>query len=81
MANITEEQLQKEFRRLDKDDSKFITVDELRQYYLPMQEMLGISNALAEQEILGFMKRFDDDGNRKISFEGTKQTKFSQLIV
>lgn len=81
MANLTEEQVEKEFRRLDKDDSKFITFDELRAYYVPMQEMLGISKEIAEQEILGFMRRLDADFNGRISFEGKNNRKCYSLIT
>lgn len=68
--SLTEEQLQKEFDRVDKDKNGTITVEELRKYYLPMQEMLGIAPQLAEQEIRGLIKRLDVDDSGTISFEG-----------
>ncbi|CAF3516015.1 unnamed protein product [Rotaria sp. Silwood1] len=70
MASLNEEQLRKEFRRMDKDGDGSITVDELRQYYKPMQEMLGISPQMVEQEINGLIKRLDVDDSGTISFEG-----------
>jgi Ca2+-binding EF-hand superfamily protein len=69
-AMASDEQLEKEFRRIDKDHDNSITIDELRKYYLPMQEMLGMSPQLAEQEILGLVKRLDKDGSGTISLEG-----------
>jgi Ca2+-binding EF-hand superfamily protein len=68
----SDEKLEKEFRRMDKNNDGSITIEELRKYYLPMQEMLGISPQLAEQEIMGLVKRLDVDGNGSISFEGKK---------
>lgn len=70
MASLTEEQLRKEFRRVDKDNDGSITIEELRHYYKPMQEMLGISQEAAEQEIQGLIRRLDADDNGTISFEG-----------
>jgi Ca2+-binding EF-hand superfamily protein len=70
MASLTEEQLRKEFRRVDKNNDGTITVAELRKYYLPMQEMLGVKPELAEQEIQGLLKRLDTDNSGTISFEG-----------
>ena len=70
MATFTEEQLRKEFRRLDKDNDGSITTDELREYYKPMQEMLGLSSELVEQEIQGLIKCLDTDNDGTISFEG-----------
>ncbi|CAF0969716.1 unnamed protein product [Rotaria sp. Silwood1] len=72
MASLNEEQLRKEFRRMDKDGDGSITVDELRQYYKPMQEMLGISPQMVEQEINGLIKRLDVDDSGTISFEEFK---------
>jgi Ca2+-binding EF-hand superfamily protein len=72
MASMSEEQLRKEFRRVDKDNDGSITVEELRKYYLPMQEMLGIAPQVAEQEIQGLLKRLDADNSGTISFEGKK---------
>jgi Ca2+-binding EF-hand superfamily protein len=69
--SLTEEQLRKEFRRVDKDNDGSITVEELRKYYLPMQEMLGVQPQVAEQEIQGLLKRLDADNSGTISFEGT----------
>jgi len=66
----SDEQLEKEFRRIDKDHDNSITIDELRKYYLPMQEMLGVKPELAEQEIQGLLKRLDTDNSGTISFEG-----------
>ncbi|CAF0732291.1 unnamed protein product [Rotaria sordida] len=73
MANITDEQLEKEFKRIDKNNDKSITIQELRQYYVPMQEMLGISQEAAEQEIQGIIKRLDIDQDGRISFEEFKK--------
>lgn len=67
---MSEEQLRKEFRRVDKDNDGTITVEELRKYYLPMQEYLGIAPQMAEQEIQGLLKRLDTDNSGTISFEG-----------
>jgi Ca2+-binding EF-hand superfamily protein len=72
MASLSEEQLKKEFRRIDKDNDGSITVEELKKYYLPMQEMLGVQPQVAEQEIMGLLKRLDVDNSGTISFEGTK---------
>ena len=69
----TDEQLEKQFKQIDKDHSGSITIDELKKYYLPMQEMLGIAPQLAEQEIIGLMRRLDTDHGGTISLEG-KQT-------
>ena len=68
---MSEAQLRKEFARVDKDNDGTITIEELRKYYTPMQEMLGISKQLAEQEIRGLIKRLDVDDSGTISFEGT----------
>ena len=57
MSSVNEEQLKKEFRRIDKDDDGSITVEELKKYYMPMQEMLGVAPQVAEQEIRGLLKR------------------------
>lgn len=65
-----DEQLEKEFKRIDKNNDKSITITELKNYYLPMQEMLGIAPQLAEQEIQGLIKRLDTDHNGKISLDG-----------
>ena len=70
---MSEEQLRKEFSRVDKDNSGTITVEELRNYYLPMQEMLGMSPAVAEQEIRGLIKRLDVDNSGTIDFEGRQR--------
>jgi Ca2+-binding EF-hand superfamily protein len=70
MASMSEEQLRKEFRRVDKDNDGTITIEELKKYYLPMQEMLGISPQAAEQEIKGLLKRLDVDNSGTITFEG-----------
>ena len=73
MSSISEEQLRKEFARLDKDNDGSITVEELRKYYTPMQEMLGIHKDVAEEEIKGMLKRLDGDHSGTISFEGKKR--------
>jgi len=70
MASLSEEQLRKEFRRVDKDNDGTITIEELKKYYLPMQEMLGVNPKVAEQEIQGLLKRLDTDNSGTISFEG-----------
>lgn len=70
MSSVSEEQLKKEFKRLDKDGDGSITVAELRAYYAPMQEMLGIAPQLIEQEITGLMRRLDTDNSGTITFEG-----------
>jgi Ca2+-binding EF-hand superfamily protein len=75
----SDEQLEKEFKRIDKDKSGSITVEELRSYYLPMQEMLGIAPQLAEQEIQGLVRRLDLDGNGNISLEGKERIFFNTL--
>ncbi|CAF0752282.1 unnamed protein product [Rotaria sp. Silwood1] len=54
---------------MDKNNDKSITVEELRHYYLPMQEMLGVPQQVAEQEIQGLMKRLDVDHDGRINFE------------
>ncbi|CAF1260454.1 unnamed protein product [Rotaria sordida] len=72
MASLSEEQLRKEFRRMDKNGDGSITVEELRQYYKPMQEMLGVAPELVEQEIQGLIKRLDVDDSGTISFEEFK---------
>jgi Ca2+-binding EF-hand superfamily protein len=69
--SLSEEQLRKEFRRVDKDNDGSITIEELKKYYLPMQQMLGVSPQAAEQEIQGLLKRLDTDNSGTISFEGT----------
>jgi Ca2+-binding EF-hand superfamily protein len=66
----SDEQLEKEFRRIDKNNDQSITVEELRKYYVPMQEMFGISPQLAEQEMQGLMRRLDTDHSGTISLEG-----------
>ncbi|CAF0916055.1 unnamed protein product [Didymodactylos carnosus] len=68
--SLTEEQLKKEFKKLDKDNDGNITVEELRKYYLPMQEMLGMSPVLIEREIQAILSRLDLDRNGTISFDG-----------
>ena len=75
MSSVNEEQLRRDFRRIDKDDDGSVTIDELKKYYLPMQEMLGIAPQVAEQEIIGLLKRLDTDHSGTISFEGNKKTK------
>ena len=72
MSSITEEQLRREFRRIDKNDDGSITIEELKSYYVPMQEMLGVSPEVAKQEIIGLLKRLDVDNSGTISFEGKK---------
>jgi hypothetical protein len=67
---LSEEQLRKEFRRVDKDNDGSITIDELKKFYMPMQEMLGVKPEAAEQEIKGLLKRLDTDNSGTISFEG-----------
>ena len=72
----SDEQLEKQFKQIDKDHDGSITMDELRKYYLPMQEMLGIAPQLAEQEIIGLMRRLDKDNGGTISLEGKKTSFF-----
>ncbi|CAF0861533.1 unnamed protein product [Adineta ricciae] len=60
------------FKSINKDNDGSITIEELRKYYLPMQEMLGIRSEVAEQEIQGLVKRLDSDNNGSISFEEFK---------
>ena len=86
MSSLTEEQLRREFRRIDKDNDGSITVEELKKFYLPMQEMLGVSPQVAEQEIIGLLKRLDTDHSGTISFEGktkvySKKKSFSSSFV
>ena len=59
MSALSDEQLKKEFRRIDKDNDGSITVEELEKYYLPMQEMRGL------------LKRLDVDNSGVNSFEGS----------
>ena len=73
MSSLSDEQLRKEFARVDKDNDGTITVEELRKYYAPMQEMLGVSQAMAEQEIRGLLKRLDVDNSGTIDFEGRRR--------
>lgn len=80
MASTTEEQLRREFRRIDKNDDGSITVEELKNYYIPMQEMLGMSPEVAKQEIIGLLKRLDVDNSGTISFEGKKKRKNEDLM-
>lgn len=75
----SDEQLEKQFKQIDKDHDGLITIDELRKYYLPMQEMLGLSPQLAEQEIVGLMRRLDTDNGGTISLEGKQKTDFFPL--
>lgn len=76
----TDEQLEKQFKQIDKDHDGSITIEELRKYYLPMQEMLGIAPQLAEQEIVGLMRRLDTDHGGTISLEGRYKERFSSRI-
>jgi len=80
MASPADEQLEKEFKRMDTNNDNAITIEELKKYYLPMQEMLGISPQLAELEIQGLVKRLDTDQNGTISFEGKEQYAFSLIV-
>ena len=75
---MSDEQLKKEFRRIDKDNDGSVTVEELKKYYLPMQEMLGVAPQVAEQEIRGLLKRLDVDNSGTISFEGNVVRSFVQ---
>jgi Ca2+-binding EF-hand superfamily protein len=68
----SDKELEKEFKRIDRNNDKSITFEELRKYYLPLQEMLGIAPQLAEQEIQGLIERLDTDNDGKISLEGKK---------
>ena len=70
MSSLNEEKLLKEFRRIDKDNDGSITIEELRKYYVPMQEMLGMTSQAAEYELQGLLKRLDTDNSGTISFEG-----------
>ncbi|CAF1165802.1 unnamed protein product [Rotaria magnacalcarata] len=72
MSSLSDEQLKKEFLRMDKDNDGSITIDELKNYYKPMQEMIGVSPQMAEQEIQGLIKRLDVDNSGTISFEEFK---------
>jgi len=72
----SDEELEKQLKRLNKDNDKPITIVELRKYYLLTQEKLGIAPQLAEQEIQGLIKRLDIDANGKISFEGKNKNSF-----
>jgi len=66
----SDKELEKEFKRIDRNNDKSITFEELRKYYLPLQEMLGIAPQLAEQKIQGLIERLDTDNDGKISLEG-----------
>jgi Ca2+-binding EF-hand superfamily protein len=76
MSTLTDEQLRKEFKRLDKNNDDTISIEELRKYYLPMQEMLGIAPTVAEQEIQALLKRLDSNRDGTISFDGRKKFLF-----
>lgn len=80
MSKFTDEQIEKEFRRIDKNDNKSITMQELRNYYIPMQEMLGVAPQVAEQEIQGFLKQLDTDNDKLISFEGKNNSFYSYTL-
>ena len=81
MTTHSDEQLRIEFDKLDKNKDNAITIDELRKYYVPMQEMLGISKQLAEEEIEGLIKRLDTDNDGKITFDGNKNRFLSHSIL
>ncbi|CAF0825742.1 unnamed protein product [Adineta steineri] len=70
MTSLSDDQLEKEFDKIDKSKDKTITVEELRKYYVPMQKMLGMSPQLAEVEIDGLIKRLDTNHDGNITFEG-----------
>ena len=70
MSSVSEEQLRKEFNRIDKNKDGIISLQELKDYYVPMQEMLGVSPFVAEQEIIGLIKRLDVDNSGTVSFDG-----------
>ena len=72
MSTISEHQLQKEFQRLDKNDDKVITIEELRKYYLPIQEMHGVPLPVAEKEVQVLLQRLDSNNDGTISFDGRK---------
>jgi Ca2+-binding EF-hand superfamily protein len=78
---MSDEQLTREFRRVDEDNDGSITIEELKKYYLPMQEMLGVAPQVAEQEIRGLLKRLDVDNSGTISFEGNVVRSFVQQLV
>ena len=46
-----------------------IIIDELEQYYKPMQAMLSIAPEIAEREIQALIKRLGADNDGTISFE------------
>lgn len=68
--SLNEEQLRREFNKMDKNGDGTITIAELRSYYLPRVEMLGIPPAAAEQEIIGLIRRLDADDSGTIDFDG-----------
>lgn len=73
---LNEEQLRREFNKIDKNGDGSITVEELENYYIPRIQMLGISPEVARQEIIGLVKRLDVDNSGTIDFEGLFLTGF-----
>lgn len=71
MSAANQEELKRAFAKIDKNGDGSITVDELKNYYLPMQEMLGINKEVALQELKGLMRRLDVDESGTITFDGT----------
>ena len=70
MAAQSDEQLKKAFDRIDKSRDGIITVEELKNYYLPMQEMIGTNKEVALQELRGLLRRLDIDESGTITFDG-----------
>ena len=70
MSSQSEEQLKKAFDRIDKSGDGKISVDELKNYYLPMQEILGVNKEVALQELRGLLRRLDVDESGTVTFEG-----------
>ncbi|CAF2632059.1 unnamed protein product [Rotaria sp. Silwood2] len=69
MSHFTDEQIEKQFRQMDENNDKLITIAELRSYYIPLKERFGVSQKEAEQQIQRYLKQLDTDRNGNISFE------------
>ncbi|CAF1160894.1 unnamed protein product [Rotaria sordida] len=72
MSRLTDQQLEKEFKQMDKNNDKSVTIAELRSYYIPMKERFGVSSKAVEQDVQRYLKRVDTDRNGKISFQEFK---------
>lgn len=70
MSSMQEEELRREFNKIDKSGDGSITISELEAFYIPRVQLLGISENAARQEIIGLIRRLDTDHSGTISFEG-----------